>query len=93
MNRKLLFLSLTLASMNLQAQQWPPVQQEAYPATRWWWLGSAVDKDNITYNLQEFSKAGIKGVEITPIYGVQGNDNNNITFLRDRKSTRLNSSH
>lgn len=84
MNRKLLFLSLTLASMNLQAQQWPPVQQEAYPATRWWWLGSAVDKDNITYNLQEFSKAGIKGVEITPIYGVQGNDNNNITFLSSK---------
>ena len=49
--------------------------------TRWWWLGSAVDTVNLAYNLQEYARAGIGSVEITPIYGVQGNDANNIAFL------------
>jgi hypothetical protein len=44
-------------------------------------LGSAVDKENITYNFEQYAKAGIGGVEITPIYGVQGNDDNDISFL------------
>ena len=52
------------------------MRPEARPATRWWWLGSAVDATNLTYNLEEYAKAGLGGVEITPIYGVQGNDKN-----------------
>lgn len=63
------------------AQEWPAANPEARPSTRWWWLGSAVDKTNLTYNLEEYAKAGIGGVEITPIYGVQGNDANDIPFL------------
>ncbi len=57
------------------------MKPEAKPYTRWWWLGSAVDKANLTYNLEELSKAGIGGVEITPIYGVKGNDANEIPYL------------
>ena len=49
--------------------------------TRWWWLGSAVDTVNLAYNLQEYARAGIGSVEITPIYGVQKNDSSNIAFL------------
>lgn len=60
---------------------WIPIRPEAKPYTRWWWLGSAVDKAGLTYNLEELSKAGIGGVEITPIYGVQGNDANEISYL------------
>lgn len=60
---------------------WIPLKPEAKPYTRWWWLGSAVDKANLTYNLEELSKAGIGGVEITPIYGVQGNAANEISYL------------
>ncbi len=63
------------------AQKWIPISQEAKPYTRWWWLGSAVDKEGLTYNLEELAKAGIGGVEITPIYGVQGNDANEISYL------------
>jgi hypothetical protein len=44
-------------------------------------LGSAVDKANLTYNLERYSQAGIGGVEITPIYGLLGNDANDIPFL------------
>ena len=79
------FLTLILFACpllnNVSAQEWPNVKPEARPATRWWWLGSAVDKTNLTYNLEEYAKAGIGGVEITPIYGVQGNDANDIQFL------------
>jgi len=44
-------------------------------------MGSAVDEKNLTYLLTEFQKAGLGGVEIAPIYGVQGNDKNELDFL------------
>lgn len=53
----------------------------AKPWTRWWWMGSAIDKQNIKTSLISFSKAGLGGVEITPIYGVEGEDANNVPFL------------
>ena len=73
--------TILLSIVFVNAQEWPAVQPEARPATRWWWLGSAVDNANLTYNLEKFAEAGIGGVEITPIYGVQGNDANDIPFL------------
>jgi len=72
---------MLLSTINIIAQEWPSVNPEAHPATRWWWLGSAVDKPNLTYNMEKYAEAGIGGVEITPIYGVQGNDANDIPFL------------
>lgn len=51
------------------------------PGIRWWWLGSAVTEDGIRYNMEQFASRGIRTVEITPIYGVQGNEANNIDFL------------
>ena len=84
-NHKFIGLSFALAllsSLNCQAQFLPTPTQEAKPGVRWWWMGSAVDQENLKWNLDEYAKAGIGAVEITPLYGVQ-----------DRKSTRLNSSH
>ncbi len=69
---------------HVMAQEWPVVKQEAKPGTRWWWLGSAVDSANLTYNLETYARAGIGAVEITPIYGVQGNEKNDIDFLSPR---------
>lgn len=60
---------------------WPAVSQEAKAGARWWWLGSAVDKENLQWNMQEYAKAGIGSLEITPIYGVQGNQKNELSFL------------
>ncbi len=60
---------------------WPSIAKEAKPWVRWWWLGSAVNEKGLTYNLSEMAKAGIGGVEITPIYGVQHNEANNIDYL------------
>jgi len=68
----------------VRAQSWPTPKQEARCGARWWWLGSAVDKENLQWNLQEYAKHGIGAVEITPIYGVQGNEANNIDYLSDK---------
>ncbi len=51
---------------------------------RWWWLGSAVDDDNLRWCLQQYADAGIGAVEITPLYGVQGNEANELPFLSPR---------
>ncbi len=77
----ILFLAITATAM---AQTWPKAGIEAKPGTRWWWLGSAVDKENLQWNLQEYAKHGMGAVEITPLYGVQGNEANNIPYLSDK---------
>lgn len=64
--------------------KWPEINTQNKPGVRWWWLGSAVDKVNLTWNLEKLSQAGIGAVEITPIYGVKGNDANDIEFLSDK---------
>ena len=66
------------------AQQWPEAGPEAKPGTRWWWMGSAVDKENLAWNMEQYASHGIGALEITPIYGVQGNEANDIPFLSDK---------
>ena len=81
MKRILLFC---IACCNFSAafsQQWPTPLPEAKAGTRWWWLGSAVDKPNLEWNLSEYARVGIGAVEITPLYGVQGNEKNELQFL------------
>lgn len=53
----------------------------AKPWTRAWWLGSAVDKTNLTTWLETLSAAGLGGVEIVPIYGVKGQESKNLQHL------------
>lgn len=85
MKRKLLILiCLSTGFLGAIAQSWPPVLPEAKPGVRWWWLGSAVDKEDLKWCLDEYHQAGIGAVEITPIYGVQGNDRNDIPYLSSR---------
>ncbi|MCC8089400.1 MAG: glycosyl hydrolase family 2 [Rikenellaceae bacterium] len=89
--KKLITLTLTAASIlcscdkqnksDVNETDWYEIQTVHKPFTRWWWLGSAVDKENLTYNLELYSKAGMGGVEITPIYGVMGNEENDIDYL------------
>ncbi len=54
------------------------------PFVRWWWQGSAVNPEGLTYNLEEFARQGMGGFEITPIYGVQGNEANDIPYLSEK---------
>ena len=77
--RKFIFLLCTLYIVPLSL--WA---DSSLPGTRWWWLGSAVDSTGITYQLETLRKAGIGAVEITPIYGVKGNERNDIPYLSPR---------
>ncbi len=70
-----------LVSAMPEVAAWPVPSVRCKAGTRWWWPGSAVDKKNIEYNLNEYAKAGIGTVEITPIYGVKGNEENELDFL------------
>jgi hypothetical protein len=73
------FISLSVSGI---AQiQWPAIKQTAKPWARWWWEGSAVDKKNLTANMLDYKAAGLGGLEITPIYGVEGYEKQFINFL------------
>jgi hypothetical protein len=64
--------------------EWPAITQTAKPWTRWWWPGSAVDRGQLTAQLEAIAAAGIGGVEITPIYGARGSEARYIDFLSPR---------
>ena len=52
--RRLLICALcTLAIVTTQAQQWPKPLPEAKAGTRRWWMGSAVDRQGLEWNLSE----------------------------------------
>lgn len=74
------FAALLLFTANAQIK-WPVITQQTKPWTRWWWQGSAVDKPNLTAAMQLYAKAGLGGLEITPIYGVKGAEDKFINFL------------
>lgn len=81
-NKKTLIVApLLLLSLNAVRAQLPLPTPEARPGLRWWWLGSAVDKPNLAWNMEQYARAGVGTVEITPIYGVQGNERNDIAYL------------
>ena len=64
--------------------EWPVPVAESRPWTRWWWLGSAVDEDGLTRQLDELRRAGFGGVEICPIYGAKGWEDRYVPFLSPR---------
>jgi hypothetical protein len=63
---------------------WPTVTREMRPWTRWWWLGSAVDNENLTRLVETYHAAGLGGVEITCLYGVRGAESRELPYLSDR---------
>ncbi len=82
----LLMCSFTGFTQNVS---WPEPTQESKPWTRWWWMENAVDKENIARELKEMADAGIGGVEITPIYGVKGEEARFIEFLSPKFAEML----
>lgn len=54
------------------------------PWTYWWWMGSAVNQQDIKKQLADFSEAGLGGVHIIPIYGAKGFENQFIPFLSEK---------
>src|SRR5215813_8740295 len=70
----LLICGLITASATAAELAWPPVSAETKPFTRWWWLGNIVTEDGLRNGMEAYAKAGLGGLEITPIYGVQGEE-------------------
>jgi hypothetical protein len=63
------------------ALAWPRVTSQAKPWARWWWLGNAVNRRDLTTELEKYEQAGLGGLELTPIYGVRGAEDRFIPFL------------
>ncbi len=70
-------------SSGKDSSAWPELTAAMKPWTRWWWMGNAVDKENITRHLEEFAEAGIGGVEIAPIYGTKGYEDHFLRYLSE----------
>ena len=60
---------------------WPAIARETKPWSRWWWQGNALTKEGITAEMEAYQKAGIGGLEITPIYGVMGYEDKFVDYL------------
>lgn len=78
----LVTIPLLLIGCNSQSQpQWPEITSENKPWTRWWWMGNAVNEKGLAQNLEKLEEANLGGVEITPIYGVAGYEDQFIDYL------------
>ena len=61
--------------------EWPQITKQNKPWTRWWWLGNILNKKDLTVEMEKYAKAGLGGLEITPIYGVKGYEDRFINYL------------
>jgi hypothetical protein len=88
--RRLLYLACgfflvalsTLPTAPAAETDWPAITDPATKAwTRWWWHGNAVKREDLTAVMEQYAAAGIGGLEITPIYGVRGEEDEFIEYL------------
>jgi len=69
---------------DVSALAWPAVTNQTKPWTRWWWMGSIVNERDLTTEMEKYARAGLGGLEITPIYGVKGYEDEFIDYLSPR---------
>jgi len=60
---------------------WPEVTRDCKPWAINWWLGSAVDKENLAKELERYRASGLGGIHIVPIYGAKGAEARYIDYL------------
>ncbi|MDA3880337.1 MAG: glycosyl hydrolase [Prolixibacteraceae bacterium] len=81
----LILLMFTFDSVSGQKTEqqagWPQITKESKPWSRWWWMGNSVNPSDLKVTMEAYSKAGLGGLEITPIYGVHGYEDKFIKFL------------
>jgi hypothetical protein len=61
--------------------EWPKITSQTKPWSRWWWLGNIINKNDLSIEMEKYQKAGLGGLEITPIYGVKGYEDRFIDYL------------
>ena len=78
-----LLLALNAASLRAADDPlaWPEITSQQKPWAYNWWMGSAVDKTNITKELQRYHDGGFGGIHIIPIYGAKGFEDKYINYL------------
>ncbi|MCX6367382.1 MAG: hypothetical protein NTX57_11815, partial [Armatimonadetes bacterium] len=69
---------------SVEPSLWPPMTHETRPWAYWWWMGSAVDEENLTHELTRYKDAGMGGVHIIPIYGAKGFEKRFVQYLSPR---------
>ncbi len=79
-----LLMALNAAQTLGQTNPWPQANREAKPWARWWWMGNAVDEQNLSRLMERYAKAGFGGLEIAPIYGAKGYEEKYIPYLSPR---------
>ncbi len=60
---------------------WPAIISQTKPWSRWWWLGNIGTKQDFTTQMEKYAAAGLGGLEITPIYGVRGEESRFNSYL------------
>jgi len=60
---------------------WPAQSRQCRPWAYNWWMGSAVDKANLTRELERYRQGGLGGVHVVPIYGAKGAEDRYIPYL------------
>ena len=60
---------------------WPAISREGRPWCYNWWLGNAVDTNNLARELRRYREAGLGGIHIIPIYGAKGFKSRFIDYL------------
>ena len=63
------------------ADSWPAVSYEARPWAYWWWMGSAVNEEDLTRLFEIYRQAEMGGCHIIPIYGAKGYEDQFIKYL------------
>jgi hypothetical protein len=72
---------MLLTSTVWAAVEWPATTHETRPWAYHWWLGSAVDPDNLARELRRYREAGLGGVHVIPIYGARGAEARYLDYL------------
>jgi hypothetical protein len=83
-------IAITSCQTDNADNPWPEQSPETKPWTRMWWMGNSVNKTDIALLMKEYSETGLGGIEITPIYGVTGYEDQNISFLSEEWMDILN---
>lgn len=85
MRSSVILAALGLSCVGLAAEDgdagWPEINRETRPWAYNWWLGSAVDRDNISREMRRYAEAGLGGVHVIPIYGAKGAEKRYLSHL------------
>jgi hypothetical protein len=76
-----MILAVPVTGVEVDPVSWPAITSECKPWAYNWWLGSAVDKENLAREMRRYRDGGLGGIHIVPIYGAKGAESRFIDYL------------